>query len=156
MKIIPLTQGQVVFVDDSDFPELSKFNWHLARGTRTNYAVRGIRRSGKMKRIYLHRQLLKAPPGIQVDHKDQNGLNCQRENLRLATRNQNGQNTSKLLGRTSRFKGVSKSKWGWKSGIRVSGKLFHLGYFRSEIEAAKAYDLASKKYFGQFSAPNFA
>lgn len=157
MKSIPLTQGYEATVDDSDYEQVSQFQWHFAKGNRTNYAARGVKVNGKMKRIYLHRQLLGSPPKSKVDHRDGNGLNNRRENIRPATSAQNGQNSVKIQGRSSQFKGVTVSKRppGWKASIRVNGRGIHLGYFSVETDAAHAYDDAARTYFGEFACPNF-
>jgi hypothetical protein len=155
MKRIPLTQGFFTLVDDEDFEELSKFNWHFARGRKTNYAARGVRVGGKMKRIYLHRQLLNAPKGVEIDHEDGDGLNNRRGNVRFASRAQNTTNRPKIRGR-SKYKGVSQSirPVGWKASIRAQGRGIHLGYFRIEEDAARAYNTAAQKFFGKFARLN--
>lgn len=157
MKTIPLTHGFITVVDDSDYPSLAQFHWHLARGRRTNYAARGVRVNGKMKRIYLHRQLLGVSSEVHLDHQDGDGLNNQRTNLRPATRAQQSANSPKVVGRTSQFKGVSRAlrPVGWKAHIRAGGKVHHLGYFKDEQVAARAYDQAARLHFGEFARPNF-
>jgi hypothetical protein len=105
----------------------------------------------------MHR-LVAARKGItgQVDHKDQNKLNNQRNNLRAATRSQNGANCGKQQNNTTGFKGVCWSKWAqkWQASIGVSGKVIHLGYWNSAIAAACAYNRAAHKYFGPYAVFN--
>lgn len=157
MRKIFLTRGKVALVSDQDYLKVAVYLWHAAKGKRTWYAVRGVRKAGKMTRVYMHREICSAPRKIPVDHRDQNGLNNQRRNLRLATRSKNGQNVSKTSGRTSQFKGVWRSTrpQGFKAGIRVNRRLIHLGYFKSSKEAAKAYDAAARAHFKTFARLNF-
>jgi hypothetical protein len=112
-----------------------------------------------------------------VDHKDNNGLDCRCENLRIADRQGNGANRGKFVGRkdrefTSRYKGVvDRSKHlarthvrnvkvkaidkPWLSRIRVDGRLIQIGRFATEHEAALAYDAAAIQHFGEFAKTNF-
>jgi len=93
--------------------------------------------------------------GMDIDHRDHDGLNCRRENMRICTHIQNMQNKRPIKG-ILRYKGVSWACWArkWRSQIRVNGKKIHNGYFFSEIEAARAYDRAALKYFGEFAYLN--
>jgi hypothetical protein len=90
-----------------------------------------------------------------TDHKDGNGLNNQKSNIRPATRAQNGQNR-KLQIHSAPFKGVHhfKALGGWTASIRVNKKKKHLGYFDSPELAARAYDAAALKHFGEFARTN--
>lgn len=156
MKEIQLTQGKVALVDDEDFDRVSKFKWHAKEGQRTWYAQKNLPAiNGKRGMITLHQFLLGTRKGI--DHKDGNGLNNRKKNLRLATPIQNCQNRRKLLGCTSRFKGVNwNPKYShWQARIKVSGKSRSLGCYPSEQEAAQAYDAAAKVLFGRFAWLNF-
>lgn len=88
----------------------------------------------------------------EVDHKDNNGLNNQRENLRISTRAEQLANTRLRIDNTSSRKGVhwdSKNQK-WAASITVSGKCKFLGRFSSLDEAALAHDNAAHKYFGEF------
>lgn len=93
-----------------------------------------------------------------VDHKDGNGLNNQRSNLRTATRAQNARNRRIRTDNTSGFKGVTwrKDLGKWNAFIEIKTKRIHLGYFTDPMEAACAYDMAAVKYFGEFAHCNFA
>lgn len=159
MKQIPLTQGQVALVDDEDFEWLSQWKWYVAK-QRCNawYAARSINMgNAHILVIKMHRIILKPPPGFETDHKDGNGLNNQRNNLRIATRAENTRNRRKRDGLTSAFKGVH---WAcrqrkWRASIGTQGKTIPLGYFDNEKVAAKAYDKAARKCFGEFARTNF-
>jgi hypothetical protein len=102
----------------------------------------------------MHRQLLGVTdPEIDVDHADRNGLNNQRYNLR-ATPDQNPQNAKIRIDNTSGFKGVSKSGKKWRVQISVHGKYFHIGYTTNKLDAARLYNEAAAKYFGEFAVLN--
>lgn len=155
MKEIYLTNGQTAQVDDEDFEHVSQFEWRAQRGGNTFYAVGSI--DGKA--ILLHRLLMNAPDGIEVDHIHGNGLNCTRENMRLATHAQNMKNRAKQKnGLTSIYKGVhfKRSHGRWSAELQIDGKCKFLGYFDDEIDAAHAYDDAARIYYGEFARPNAA
>lgn len=92
-----------------------------------------------------------------VDHLDRDPLNNQRDNLRLASRSQNGANRNIRKNSLSGYKGVSwhKTAKKWTAKLTLNGKLIHLGYFDDPIDAAKAYDQAAREYFGEFAVTNF-
>lgn len=160
MKEIQLTQGKVALVDDEDFEYLNQWKWYVLITKHTNYAVHHNKK-GKVE--LMHREIMKTPKGMYTDHINHDGLDNRRCNLRVCT---NGQNLANRTPRgTSKYLGVyfhtfNKGKKGKKyiycvSNIRVNGKTIALGYFKSEKEAALAYDEAAKKYHGEFANLNF-
>jgi hypothetical protein len=105
----------------------------------------------------MHRVIMNAPAGLVVDHIDHDGLNNTRNNLRLCTPRQNRYNLPPLPNGTSKYKGVhwSKSRRKWRVGIKCGPNAYHIGFFKSEIQAAKAYDKAAKEFFGEYAYLNF-
>lgn len=97
-----------------------------------------------------------------VDHKDHNGLNNQKSNLRVCTKSENMANRYSVKGSSSSFLGVSmyvdkrniKKNIKWVANIRKNNKTTFLGYFQSEIEAAKAYNKKAKELHGEFARLN--
>jgi len=158
VKEIELSQGMVALVNDADYAELAQHRWCANRIGGNFYAVRnGPRTDGHRARIYLHRIILGAPPDMGVDHINGDGLDNRRNNLRLATKSQNGANrTHKQRGTTSRFLGVRwhKRSGKWHAEIQVNGKQKTLACFDSEIDAALAYNEAALELHGEFASIN--
>jgi hypothetical protein len=154
MAGIKLTKGQVAIVDDSDVALLSRYNWCADKIGKTWYAK--SRFGGRVH--YMHRLLMGEPPGRLIDHRDGDGLNNRRSNLREATHSTNLANSRgpEARGKSSRFKGVSLNhNRNWSARIMVRYKGTHLGVYPSEEAAAKAYDCAARHYFGEFAKLNF-
>ncbi len=153
MKEIILTKGKSTLVDDCDFDHLNQWKWSALKAKKTHYAVRGVGTQSRDGFIYMHREILGAQLGIGVDHRDKNGLNNQRENLRLATKSQNGCNRGKPSNNTSGVKGVTwdSAHNRWRSQIAVNGRTKYLGLFSDIQEAKLARDEALVKYHGEFS-----
>ena len=108
----------------------------------------------------MHRLILGAPLGADVDHRDGDGLNNTRSNLRLASRSQNMANVTRTVhGASSKYKGITfiarLRLHPWKAQITVGGQHIDLGRWATEEEAARAYDAAAVKYFGEFARTNF-
>jgi hypothetical protein len=156
---IPLTESKFAIVDQADFYHFNNFDWCAKREHRCFYAVRFNNHCDKGPKILsLHRQIMKPPPGLLVDHKNSDSLDNRRANLRLATRSQNVQNSQKRnVKATSRFIGVhlEKKSGRWAVKIVYEGKKVWLGRFKDEVEAAKAHDRAAIKYHGEFAKLNF-
>jgi len=159
-KEISLTQGKVAIVDDADYKRLSRWKWYAAKHHNIWYAVRhSPSKNSKRKTIHMHRLILclKSGDPRESDHRNHDGLNNQRRNLRIATRAQNIRNQRPQKRTSSRFKGVCWDRHAakWLARIRVEGRLINLGHFVSEIDAAKTYDAAACKYFSEFARMNF-
>ncbi len=154
MKKIKLTQGKYALVDDDDFGRLNQWNWYYASG----YAVRNISVGiKKQKQIRMHQEILFVSTGKEIDHRDGNGLNNQRSNLRSCFHIENTRNKCIHKDSMSGYKGVSwyAGARKWKAQIMVSGEKFYLGLFSNVMDAAYAYDVAAKKYHGDFARCNF-
>lgn len=156
MKRIPLTQGHYAIVDGEDYEFLSQWKWSLRTSSDGRmYAMRWD--SSSRKFIYMHALINETPLGLKTDHRDGDGLNNARSNLRTATSAQNSFNVRSHRDAKSPFKGVSpnpKKGKPWVSGIGVNGKRKHLGTFSTEAAAAAAYAAAANDAFGSF-AGNF-
>lgn len=152
MKVIPLTQNKVAWVDDRDYERVMIHKWCLAKRGRLNYAASRI--DGKL--TMLHRFILNPPSGYDTDHIDGNGLDDRRENLRNCTRQENSRNQQPQLNCSSRYKGVylNNQKTKWCAEIKVDGKYEHLGSFDNEDDAALAYNRAASLRFGKFARLN--
>jgi hypothetical protein len=153
--LIPLSQGLYAIINESDLEKVSQYKYYAKRNTNTWYAERTeMRKNGKRHTVCLHEDIMGIREGLEIDHKNGNGLDCRRENLRHCTRRQNMQNCRPYKGR--RFKGITLSKRGKKYRARIScnGKRIHLGHFETEIEAAQAYDMAAIEHFGTFARIN--
>ena len=154
MKTIPLTQGKVALVDDEDFEFLNQWKWNAYRNNNTYYARRRI--PGTNKKITMHRQIADAPAGVLVDHKNGNGLDNQRSNLRKASKQQNGMNRRVGKNNKSGIVGVRVSKYRtWRCEIKLDGRSIYIGSFKKKSKAVKARKEAESKLFGEYgrSAP---
>ncbi len=156
---ILLTQHRFTLVDDADYDFLSQWEWCALLDWGNWYAVRNRKKADGPGPglISIHRLLLGATKGQQVDHINRNGLDNRRENLRFCTNVQNAQNRKPRKGSSSRYKGVSwdKNTEAWIAQIGIDGKLVRIGKFGNEHLAAEAYDAFAIKYFGEFARPNF-
>jgi hypothetical protein len=158
-KCIYLTRGRVAVIDDEDLPLVSQYKWQAITPDKDEkyfYAQGYLKGEGKRgKRIRMHRLILGAQEGVLVDHKDGDGLNNTRANLRLSTHVTNGQNRRPDKGK--KFKGAfyNRTECKWESRIQVNKKRIRLGYFKSQEEALRAYDEAAKRFFGEFAWLNF-
>lgn len=157
MKEIKLTQGLVALVDDEDFERLNQFKWHAHKEGNTYYANGGYCRDGVRIRFKMHRLILNiTDPKIEIDHKDRNGLNNQKENLRTCIHSQNTANVTSHKDSSSKFLGVSwdgdRNKW--KAQICFQGRNKFIGRFSSEEEAALVYNKKATEFHGEFANLN--
>lgn len=157
---IPLTNGGVMLVDEVDRQLVSEFSWHhvsrTAGGHVVRYAEATKKSEGARLQVLAHRLIMPTTKGLVVDHINHDGLDNRRANLRVCHQRDNSRNRRMSQARKSRFKGVSlRSDTGkWKARIMVNRKEISLGCFDTEIEAAKAYNDAAIKNFGDFAHLN--
>lgn len=157
MKELMLTNGTVVKVDDADYDMLNMYSWSMAKSKKLYYAVRTIRyQDGKRKIVLMHRLIMDTPHGMDCDHKDGDGLNNQRDNLRNCTRSQNSQNKVVSCKTRSGYKGISldHKRNKWLARIKVGERTLFLGYHDDPIQAALAYNEAALEHFGEYAKIN--
>ena len=157
VKAIPLTMDKFTVVDDEDFEKLNRCKWRALKQILKNrvnwYAIR-TGRCGKT--VYMHREILGVvDTKIEVDHKDSNGLNNQKTNLRPANHHENQQHSTKQPNCSSRFKGVSWHRGKWKVQIKLPNQpQSYIGMFDDELTAASVYNAIAKRYFKEFALTN--
>lgn len=156
MKEIPLTQGKVAKVSDHRYEWAMQWKWRAFFNGYKWYAVRSVK--PLRKTYYMHREIMGITnPEIEVDHLDNDGLNNQDENLRICTSSENKFNRGKQSNNHSGYKGVDwrAIRRKYRARIKANGQYIFLGYFSIAEEAARAYDVAAKKYHGSFAQLNF-
>lgn len=155
---VPLTKGYTAIIDTADVAIVEGFNWcalecKAADGTmRAVYATRTVRGPGFKRHCMMHRVIADTPEGMDTDHRDGDGLNNRRGNLRQATRSQNARNMRMKAVNTSGIKGVSwhKASNRWRATINTGTGLKHLGSFKCTTAAAIVYAKASRDLHGEF------
>ena len=155
MKEVKLTNSDLVaLVDDEDYEYTLGYKWHLSRSknSKTYYAFTHVR-DEKEKRLTLslHRFIMCAAKGVEIDHKDLDGLNNQRSNLRVATRPQQSYNRDKLSNNSVGYKGVSVNGNKFSARIRANGVSKYLGVFNTALDAHEAYKAAAKELHKEFA-----
>ena len=167
MALIPLggkvAAGRSALVDERFADELRKHRWHCDSDGYARHDIYCGMQDGKQKarHVYIHNEVWRLagrtiPAGQELDHINGDPLDNRIENLRVVTHQQNSCNRKSQCG-SSRYKGACwhKAKGKWHASIMHNGKRIHLGYFANEIEAAKAYDTAARRLFGEYARCNF-
>lgn len=141
-KRLLLSQGAVALVDDEDYERASAFKWSLTNTKGKRYAFRCVNRTT----LYLHTFLMRPPRGLEVDHRNGDGLDCRRSNLRVVTHKQNQANIS---GRPMRNVYWDPRKGKYRVRAKTDGRNRSFGYFR-ELEAALGAARAARRaLFGE-------
>ncbi len=153
MKKIKLTQNQYALVDNEDFEYLNKLKWFVVKRRNNQF---GAAKWYKNKFIYMHRYITNCPDNQYVDHINGNPLDNRKCNLRICTNSENLRNRGRQKNNKSGYKGVDfiKKRKKFRARITILNKEIHLGYFLTEIEAAKAYNSAAIKYHKKFANLN--
>jgi hypothetical protein len=173
MRLIPITKGYSVKIDNEDFEKVNQYKWYPVFSGNNIYAATSLYLGGgtknkKTKGLLMHRLIMDTSTGLQVDHIDRNGLNNQKTNLRNCTHAQNMANRGKNKNNVaSKYKGISYIKYcswkdktylrrkPWVAHMTIKGKFIPLGCYSTPEEAAKAYDKKSIELFGDFAWTNF-
>jgi hypothetical protein len=156
IKKIPLTQGQHAIIDVEDYNKIAPYNWYAAKQGNYFYAVTNQKQEdGKYKQARMHRIILNPPLDKVVDHKNRNGLDNRKVNLRTCTVAENSRNRKLHSGNTTGHRGIY---WNsrlnkWIAQIRKMDKLHHLGVFSQKKDAIKARVKAEERLFKDFK-PN--
>lgn len=151
MKEIQIVNGKgVAVVDDADYEAVSAHRWYNHGGGYVTTIIRG-------KVVLMHRFLMDAKPGEVIDHRNGDRRDNRRENLRRCNMSQNCANSKAPSTNSSGFKGVywHKKDRRYMARIKVDYKYIYLGQYKDPVVAARVYDAAARKYFGEFAKTNF-
>jgi hypothetical protein len=159
VKEIKLTQGKFALVDDEDYDELNKHKWCAWKNSDgTFYAVRRTKdKNRKIGIARMHREILNAPKDKHVDHRNHDGLDNRKCNIRICTRSENLRNCKIHKTNTSGLMGVSLdyNTNRWRADISKNNKQIFLGCFDDKDEAGRAYDMKAIELSGEFAILNF-
>lgn len=153
-------KGHTVLVDEQDAYLLEQSRWYILRGSGTNYVTShtGRKIDDNRKTVRLHGVIMRPPTGLVVDHINFDGLDNRRDNLRICTPSQNSA-WKRMKGAASGFRGVYRIEKlrirPWEAYLRVNNDRIRVGYFKTKEDAARAYDIAAMKHFGEFAVLNF-
>lgn len=146
---IQLSKGGVALVDDADYERIARHRWHRSA---FGYAVRFVTEDGKPRVVWMHREVMHAPRGLEVDHINRDRLDNRRSNLRLATHAENSRNTRSKRG-VGEVPGVGfhKASGTWRAYIRVNGKQIEKSGFADKAAAVEYRIALAEQHFGEFS-----
>lgn len=141
-----------VLVEERDLPKVLRHRWRAFKPRNTWYAYTSVKRDA----LYMHDLVMSREKGTEIDHRNRDGLDNVRQNLRKATRSQNISNSGLRKNNTSGYKGVCflRRERKWVAAIGFNSRTIFLGHFETALEAAKAYNRAAVKYHGEFAFLN--
>jgi hypothetical protein len=149
-------QGKIVLIDIEDYDLIKEYTWNISNDGWNNYVKTEIWKGGR-KKIYMHRLIMGITnPIVIIDHKNGNGIDNRKCNLRICNCSNNSANKTMQKNNTSGFKGVSwkKDVKKWRVKVIKDGVNYSAGYYDDIIEAAKAYDKKAVELFGEFARTN--
>lgn len=143
--------GVVALIDTEDLSKVMGHSWRLYKDPECSYLVTGH------KHTQMARVIIDVPPGRVPDHRNGDGLDNRKQNLRACTQGQNRCNVRKMMTRptSSIYKGVCRRGHKYEAAIALDGIRHGLGMFHEEIAAAKAYDAKARELHGEFARLNF-
>ncbi len=143
---IQLSKGRIAIIDEDDFDKVSIYSWHFDRYAK---AVKWDKEAKKNRHLYMHRLIMNAPKGLDVDHINGNKLDNRKINLRVCSRSINQYNPQKPTRAKSGLRGVYKEynrSCRWFAQVKINGKLKRLGRYDTPEEAHAAYLDATKEF----------
>lgn len=159
MKLIELSRGKSAMVDDEDYDYLLSFGaWYAGK----DYPQRINKRVKPNKTLLMHRIVWErhngpVPDGLMIDHKNGDGYNVTKDNLRLANPRQNVLNSKTRSHNKSGYKGVHidpRRENKYQAMIRINGRLEHIGMFNSPEVAASAFNIVAAIVHGPYARFN--
>ena len=142
---IPLSQGRVAVIDETDYILVEDYKYYFKDG----YAVRNLGPTGRQRTIFMHNDIMGTPRRpLSVDHKDGDGLNNCRSNLRIASKEL--QMFNRMFPKRNLPRGVYKANSRYAARYRSGGRLVHIGMFNDPDEAHFAYREAVYKIYGEY------
>lgn len=146
---IRLQNGKAVHIDRQDEQLVLPHSWRYLKAGRSEYAITHI--GGKT--VYMHRLIMGAQLGQEVDHINRNGLDNRRSNLRFCTSSQNKMNQKVRCDNKSGHRGITldNQTGKWRARIKLNGREISLGRHTNIEEAVKARAAATLTYFGGFA-----
>ncbi len=153
--LVVSVSGKTAVIDAEDWPLIKQYKWYALCTGRHRKIWYFSTNSTEGRTIYLHRLIMNAAPGEEVDHIDGNGLNNQRSNLRKCSHAQNLRKAHVSRPAASGYRGVYLHGPSWRVRVNIGGKQRSFGIFKSKEDAARVYDNEMRKLFGEFAVLNF-
>ena len=149
---IPLKHGLVALVDDEDYERVTQLTWWVSWGRYGEpYVCHSQRVGRRIFHTFLHNFVLSLPPGASADHINYDTLDCQKHNLRPATRAQQAAHRRRFRNNTSGYIGVYPRRNKFRAVVANK----QVGTYPTAEEAARARDAAAIAQYGEFATLNF-